>query len=103
MDATIAVTKSDKTDYDGEILWTVAIEGVVIGTVRKDTTTTYKMSGMIRTGASVRKGWSWTINTATRRSVNMNVYASRSTYVETSKAKAVAAMVKTYEAFAARV
>lgn len=99
----IAITKSDKMDYDGEQLWNVTIDGIVIGTVRKDTTTTHKMSGRIRVGSTVRKGWSWTINTPTRRSVNMNVHAASSLYVETSKVKAVAQLVRTYEAFAARV
>lgn len=102
-DATITVTKSDKVDYDGETIWTVAIEGIVIGSVRKDTTTTYRMSGNIRTGASVRKGWSWAMNRATIQSVNVNRYSRSSGVVLTSKVKAVAEMVKTYEIFAARV
>lgn len=99
----ITVVKSDKVDYDGETLWIVTMDDVVIGRVRKNTTTTYKMSGRIRVGATVKKGWSWAIDNRARTSVNMKASVARSDYVETSKAKAVAAMVGMYNVFAARV
>jgi hypothetical protein len=101
--ANITVIKSGKLDYDGEVLWTVTLDDKVIGTVRKDTTTTYRMSGRIRVGATIKKGWSWEISNAARTSVNMRVSVARSSYVETSKAKAVAAMIDMYTTFAARV
>lgn len=101
--ANITVVKSDKLDYDGETLWTVTMDDVVLGQVRKDTTTTYRMSGRIRVGASVKKGWSWAIDNRARTSVNMKASVARSGYVETSKAKAVAAMIDMYTTFADRV
>lgn len=103
MNATITIAKLEKKDYDGAELFSVAIDGIVIGTVRKDTTTTYRMSGMIRTGASVRKGWSWELNASAVRTVNVNRYARRSAVVKTSRKSAVAEMVETYQIFAARV
>jgi len=103
MAATITVTKSDKVDYDGETLWTVTMDKTVIGTVRKDTTTTYKMSGRIRVGQTVKKGWSWEMTNATRVAANVNRTCARSNFVQTSKAKAVAAMIDMYTTFVARV
>jgi len=101
--ANITVVKSDKVDYDGEILWTVTLDDKVIGTVRKDTTTTYKMAGRIRVGQTVKKGWSWEMTNTARHAAKVTMLCSRSGFVQTSKAKAVAAMIDMYTTFAARV
>lgn len=101
--ANITVIKSDRLAYDGETLWTVTMDDKVIGHVRKDTTTTYKMSGRIRVGQTVKKGWSWEMTNTTRVAANVNRTCARSSFVQTSKAKAVAAMIDMYTTFAARV
>lgn len=89
----ITVTASGQTSYDNVELLTVTVDGKVIGTVRKDTTTTNKMSGPVKIGETIRKGWSWRIDRDVVRELSVGRYSRASVSVVSSKAKAVADMV----------
>lgn len=103
MAITVTVTKSAKRDYDDAELFDVAIDGNVIGTVRKNVTVTPKLAGRIRIGESRRKGWSWALSYATCTAVKVGRYNRTSGMVLSSRVKAVDEMVATYNLFAARV
>jgi hypothetical protein len=89
----VTITKAGKTDYDGAELHEVRVDGVLIGTVRKDTTETHVTQGRIRVATRVRSGWSWRMNRVVASQLNVRRYAQYSTLVETSRVKAVAKLV----------
>jgi hypothetical protein len=92
----VTITKAEKTDYDGAELHEVRVDGVLIGTVRKDTTETHVTQGRIRVATRVRKGWSWQLKHAVAAELRVNRHARRSGVVETSRVKAAQALVDTY-------